>query len=108
MNRERVLYLFDRHADGTWTAEEKQELEVYLLNSPEVQVWFWEHAGLSTLLREACQLEAGQEMADVDTPAEPSRPIVGLPTETTVANTGNLPPSVSAAGGGAVNQTLHF
>jgi hypothetical protein len=66
MDRARIFDLLDRYSEGSCTPEERRELEAALGDSEEAQSWFWEHAQMSALLREACQQEAGRDVVEID------------------------------------------
>lgn len=63
MDKQRLEKLLDRFVDGALTAEEKSELELMLLSSPQARQIFWEHARFNALVRRFGEEEWGRKLA---------------------------------------------
>src|SRR4051794_21863165 len=72
MDETRLDHLLNRYFDRALAASEKAELEALLLASAEARRYFWKHASLHALTREAAQLKwCEQAQAATQTASEP-------------------------------------
>ncbi|MGV3754729.1 MAG: hypothetical protein ACO1QS_05060, partial [Verrucomicrobiota bacterium] len=75
MDKQRLEKLLDRFVDGALTPEEKSELELMLLSSPQAREVFWGHARFNALVRRFGEEEWGRKLAGAGMTA-PVKPVV--------------------------------